>query len=114
MPMSPVGCTRVHCGEQSTPVGVSGSHYKGRCVFLEVLVATDGINNVTINIYDNIKASGERIGNPNMVILGTERNWTYSSILARLCKKGIYIKVSVAGGGTCNVSVEYDTGVVEG
>lgn len=115
MPMSPIGKTRLHCGEQSTPTGVSGVHYNGKCGFLEVLVTTDGTNNVTINIYDNdASASGERIGNPDMVILGTERNWVYKPVLPRLCKRGIYVVISVAGGGTCNVSVEYDTGIVEG
>ena len=114
MPMSHVGKTRMHCGEQSTPVGVSGIHYTGRCGLLEILVTTDGVNNVTVNIYDNTSASGERIGNPNMVVLGTERNWSYYPVRPRLCKKGIYISVEVAGGGTCRVAVEYDTGVVEG
>lgn len=114
MPMSPVGKTRLHCGEQSTPVGASGIHYTGRCAFLEILVTPDGTNNVTINIYDNIAASGERIGNQNMVILGTERVWAYAPVLPRLCKKGIYIKIAVAGGGTCEASAEYDTGLVEG
>ena len=113
MPMSPIGKTRLHCGVQSTPVAVSGIHYAGRCAFLSITIDSDGTNAVTVNIFDNATAAaGTRIGNQNMVFGPTPRLIKYSPILPRLCVYGIYVQVVSAG--PCEVSVEYDTGEVEG
>jgi len=115
MPIQSLNKVRFHASLQSTPVGVSGVHYDGRCFLYAVHITTDGINNVTVNIYDNdAAAAGKRVGNPNMVVEGTERDWILSlGIRPREMKRGIYIQLAVAGGGTCQASAEYDTGGVE-
>ena len=113
MPIVDIDGIRTRVGVQSVPTGTSKVHYSGKCVFYEILIKTDGTNAVTLNIYDSLTATGKMIGNPDMVIAGAENNWTYNPVLPRLCWNGIYIDVSVAGGGTCRVSVEYDPGGVE-
>lgn len=113
MPIVDIDKIRTRVGVQSEPTGTSKVHYTGKCAFYEILITTDGTNAVTLNIFDNNAASGKRIGNPNMIIAGAENNWTYSPVLPRLCQTGIYIQLSVSGGGICRASVEYDPGGVE-
>jgi len=114
MPIVDIDKIRTRVGAQSTPTGTSKAHYVGKCAFYEIFITTDGTNAVTLNIFDNASAaSGKRIGNPDMIIAGAENNWTYSPVLPRLCQNGIYVQLTVAGGGICRASVEYDPGGVE-
>ena len=110
MPVGVVGKVQKVYGIQSTPRGVSAVHYVGRCYLNEVLVETDGVNDVAINIWDNNVAvgAGTRVGNPAMTITAATRNWAYTPPKSRLMKKGIYIEITCAG--TCYVSADYDPG----
>jgi len=94
---------------QSTPRAANAVHYAGNCLLYEVLVETDGTNDVIVNIFDNAEAAvGTRIGNPNMTVPGEVRSWSYCPPLPREMKKGIFITILCTG--TCSVIAHYDTG----
>lgn len=63
-----------------------------------VMIATDGTNAVTLNIYDNTAASGTKLI-PTRVIptSATSRGWSLSFIPAIPFKTGLYISVATDG-----------------
>lgn len=63
-----------------------------------VMIATDGTNAVTLNIYDNTAASGTKLI-PTRVIptSSTSRGWSVGFNPAIPFKTGLYISVSTAG-----------------
>lgn len=86
----------------------SASVVSGDCVFHGIVVSTDGSNDVTLDIYDNTVASGNRLIPNNTVITASQRAWSFSVDPPIWCRHGIYVNVSVAGGGTCKYIVYYD------
>ena len=94
----------------TAPATVSARAIAGACLFYGITVMTDGTNNVTLNIYDNTAASGTRLIPTNFIIPGIDRYFGYKPPLPIRCTNGIYVSVSVAGGGTCSYQVLYDRG----
>ncbi len=92
----------------TAPAAASAAAVTGRAAFYGIIVKTDGINNVTLNIYDNTAASGTKLIPTDTVISGTERTWTLSYTPAVGCTIGVYVSISVAGGGSAVYQVEYD------
>jgi hypothetical protein len=82
--------------------------YTGDALFGGFIVAMDGTNAVTIDVYDGTNSSGTKII-PQTVIPTSATNRSYSlSIDPGLhVYTGIYVVVSVAGGGSCAYTVYY-------
>lgn len=83
----------------------------GAGLFYGIIVRTDGTNNVTLNIYDARSATGTRLTPANIVISGTsyQSGWAFSLDPPITYTSGVYVSVSVAGGGTCSYDVLYYT-----
>ena len=84
----------------------------GRCIFHGITIRTDGTNDVTFTIYDGITASGKNVLFPkSQIISGTAWNKTpYAAgqTPGILMKTGIYVSVSVAGGGLVTYKIQYE------
>lgn len=81
--------------------------YTGACYFHGILVATDGTNAVTLDIYDNTAGSGTVI-TPTIVI-PTSASMRSASIGFNppvWCKTGIYVDITLAA-GSCSYVVYY-------
>lgn len=83
----------------------------GAGLFYGIVVRTDGTNDVTLNIYDSKSAIGTKLTPSNIVIDGVTyvQGWSFSTNPAITYTGGIYVDVSVAGGGTCSYQVFYYT-----
>ena len=81
---------------------------QGAGTFYGVVVATDGTNAVTMSVYDNIAASGTLIV-PTTVIPSSATNRVFAVGFTPAVKfnNGLYVAVSVAGGGSCSYVVYY-------
>ncbi|MCE5265727.1 MAG: hypothetical protein LLG97_19635 [Deltaproteobacteria bacterium] len=92
----------------TTDGAASGIAVSGAAAFYGIVVVTDGTNNITLNVYDNTAAAGSTLVPADTVILGGDRIWTFSWDPAIKCTTGIYVSISVAGGGTAKWKVQYD------
>lgn len=92
----------------TTPAGSSALTVSGSGVFHGFIMKTDGTNDVTINVYDNTVASGTALMPTDCVILGANRLYTFSYDPPVPCNTGIYVEVTVAGGGSCSYQVLYE------
>ena len=88
----------------------SGQAYLGKCAFRSVNVVTDGTNAVTLNVYDATSATGKKLIPTNTYIAGTSRTWSWEYGTGIEVSTGVYVQISVAGGGSCSVIVAYDAG----
>jgi len=102
------GTGQVQVSKITAPAASSGSAVSGQSAFFGLVVKTDGINNVTINVYDNTAASGTALIPTDTVIAGSDRTWALSYNPAIKCTNGIYVSLTVAGGGTATYQVQYD------
>lgn len=76
--------------------------------FHGITVITDGTNIPTIDIYDNTVASGRRlIPTWPVPTVTVNRSITYDMSPPIKVQNGIYVGVSVAGGGTVTYMVYY-------
>ena len=91
----------------TVPGTASAVAYTGPCYFYGLTLKTDGINNVTLNIYSGLSDTGEKLLPTDLVVQGTDYYFGYSPPLPIYCATGIYVKVAVAGGGTCAYQVLY-------
>jgi hypothetical protein len=96
--------------ELSTNYQTSTAIISGKVAFGGIVIKTDGTNDITLNIYDNTTNSGKRLIPPNSVISGSAKVWALGYDPPIKCSNGIYVEVSVAGGGTCSFQVVYDQG----
>lgn len=96
----------LHYNEVTRTFGASTIAVGEPCIFRSILVNTDGTNNITLNIYDNLAASGKRLCPTDWIILGTSRTWIYSPEL--LCNNGVYVEVTTSGAVVYQVI--YDVG----
>jgi hypothetical protein len=96
----------------STTGAASGVAVDKTCIFYGVLIVPDGTNDVTVKVWGNTAASGlvlidtytvKGSGGPHAVgfMPGVDR--VNGSIIS-----GVYVSISVAGGGTCTWKVQYD------
>lgn len=86
----------------------SGIAVSGATAFYGIAVKTDGVNNVTLNAYDNTAASGTTLVPANTVIQGADGIWTFAWNPPVKCATGIYVSIAVAGGGTASWMVQHD------
>jgi len=102
------GIGQVQVAKISVPATTSSAAVSGPSAFYGLIVKTDGVNNVTINVYDNTAASGTPLIPTDTVIAGSDRTWALSYNPAIKCTNGVYVSISVAGGGTATYQVQYD------
>ena len=91
----------------TVPATSSAIAYTGRSFFYGLTLKTDGTNNITLNIYSGLSDAGEKLLPTDLVVQGTDYYFGYSPPLPIYCATGIYVKVAVAGGGTCAYQVLY-------
>lgn len=77
-----------------------------------ILMATDGTNAVTLDIYDKATAAtgAKLIATTVVPTSATNRSWSLSFAHPKRCENGIYVVVTPAGGGTCAYVVDYIPG----
>ena len=82
--------------------------YTGNALFQGILIATDGTNAVTLDVYDGTTTGGTKVI-PQTVIpsSSTNRSWALSIDPGLLVRTGIYVAISVAGGGSASYTVYY-------
>jgi hypothetical protein len=78
--------------------------YTGPCIFHGFLLGTDGVNDPTITVYNNISAAGEEVV-PTTVFDASALGLNGVSGMYALCTIGIYIEIASAG--TCEAVVQY-------
>ena len=105
-----VGGQTIGVNNITTEASVSTAIVSGKVAFCGIIIKTDGVNNITLNIYDNTIASGKPLVPTDTIILGNLRLVTLNYYPPIRCNSGIYVSVSVAGGGTCSYQVIYDNG----
>lgn len=79
----------------------------GPCWFTGFILRTDGINNVTLNIYDGTGVTTTNLIPADFVLPGEDRYFSYRPPSPIRCKVGIRVVVAVAGAGTCAYQVMY-------
>lgn len=72
-------------------------------LFFGILVATDGANAVTLDVYDNDAAAAGTKLIPQVVIPSSATDRLRKIFLPApvIAHEGIWVEVAVAGGGTC-------------
>jgi len=91
---------------QTISVTESGIAYTGPCAWGGALIGDkDGINNMTVTVYDGITAAGTEIV-PTTIFDGTSKGLEGVAENRKIqCTTGIY--VLIAGSGTIKVTVRY-------
>jgi hypothetical protein len=81
---------------------------RGPVNFHGITIITDGTNAVTVDIYGNTAASGTKLI-PQWIVTSSASNraQTYSLYPPVRSEDGIYVNISVAGGGTASYMVYY-------
>jgi hypothetical protein len=78
----------------------------GAGVFYGVLVCTDGVNDITLNVYDGLTASGSKLLPSDVVVAGWTNLVSIYSDNGLVVDNGIY--VSAVTSGTYTFQVYYD------
>lgn len=110
------GASRLFDGQNtsqwSTDRTASAAVVTGACIFHGITIIMDGTNDVTFTIYDGIAAAGSTVLVPaSQVIAGA--TWNKTPFMAGqtpgvFMETGIYVSISVAGGGTVRYKVQFD------
>lgn len=74
----------------------SGLIYAGPCVFHGYLVGTDGVNDPSVTIYNNTKASGREVA-PSATYDASALGMNGVTGMYMYCDLGLYLDVSCAG-----------------
>lgn len=80
--------------------------YSDECVFDGIVVMPDGTNDVTVTVYDNSTGSGSTPV-PTFTFSGTGGAQALMMPCSVRMGTGIYVNVTVAGGGTVEYTVYY-------
>ena len=94
----------------STSRSASASVVVGRCVFNGIDIKTDGVNDVTLNVYDSLSASGTQLLPDSVIIPGSARLTSISYDPPVLAEIGIYVEAVAADSGIYEYQVLYDMG----
>ena len=93
------------------PSTASGLAVTGACSFGGIIIKTDGANDITVNVYDSLTASGNKLIPTDTLITGASRLVAIDFNPPLNCTTGVYVSVSVAGGGgSATYQVIYRTG----
>lgn len=93
------------------PLIETGAAITSKCIFTGFVVKTDGTNNVTLTFHDNASAASGNLLLPTAVVVpGTARIYTFGYSPGVPAYNGVYVTISVAGGGATAVMVLYDQG----
>ena len=90
-----------------TALTASGIVLTGSGQFHGFAIKCDGTNDVTVNVYDNVEASGTKLIPTDTIFDGTVKSNAWSEIPPISVDNGIYIKIAVAGGGACEIVPRY-------
>lgn len=86
---------------QSAEKTASAAITSGAAVFHGLVVMSDGTNEITVNGYDNTSNSGKKLFPTWTVTTSSSNRAQALSIMPPVkCTVGIYIEVTVGGGGT--------------
>ena len=87
----------------------SAAAVTGQGIMAGICVTTDGTNAVTFNFYDNTSAAEGTFHLPtNYIIAASPRYQCFGFDPPSYFGTGLYVSVSVAGGGSCNYQINYD------
>lgn len=110
------GASRLFDGQSTSQWSVdktaSAAVVTGACIFHGITIVTDGTNDVTFTIYDGITAAESTVLVPaSQVIAGA--TWNKMPFMAgqypgAYMETGIYVSISVAGGGSFKYKVMYE------
>jgi hypothetical protein len=92
------------------PADASGQAVGTECAFAGLIVRPDGINEVTLNVYDNTEASGSRVLPSDIKVKGDVGLWAIGCDPGIDVTVGIYVHLAIAGGGSAEYQVLYDDG----
>ena len=92
----------------TAPATASAASVTGPGLFYGIIVLTDGTNNVTVNVYDNTAASSTKLIPTDFIVSGSNRSLAISYDPGVKFSTGIYVDISVAGGGSCSFQILYD------
>lgn len=84
--------------------------YTGRCKLYGILIGTDGTNDPTVTVFDNTSAAGNEVI-PTVTYDASLQGLSGATMPGEgiLCKNGIYVEISVGGGGSVEVVILYST-----
>lgn len=82
--------------ETSGELTSSGVAYTGETYFYGILVAGDGANAVTVNVYDNTAGSGKKLC-PTFIVPTTDQLLNGPIGLSVRAHNGIYVSLATAG-----------------
>lgn len=98
----------VKVSELTQPATVSAAAVTGPCAFMGIVLQTNGTNDITLNIYDNDEASGNKLIPTDTVIEGNpKRLWSLAYDPGIRCVTGVYVDVD---GTLGSYQVQYDQG----
>ena len=100
-----MGSKRTHKASCSGGTPANELAFTGRCFFQGFLLGTDGTNDPTITVYDNIASSGREIV-PTTTYDASALGLNGAMIAVELeCNYGIFVDITCAG--ACEVVVIY-------
>jgi hypothetical protein len=94
------------------PAAVSGQAVLGGCAFAGLIVRPDGTNEVTLNVFDNTEALGNRILPSDIKVKGNAGLWAIGFDPGVDVEVGVYVELAVAGGGSAEYQVLYDESAI--
>lgn len=99
--LSAYGAAVTSSGQETASKAIRTS----RCAFAGIIVATDGTNDVTVDVYDNADgATGTRLV-PQFVVDGADDIGGILFEPVVKCQRGIYVDITTAG--TCKYVIYY-------
>jgi hypothetical protein len=102
------GCS-ISAGKTASALIVTGSG-----IFLGLLIKCDGTNDLTLNVFDAVSAAGTQLIPTDLVFDGTVKANSLGLLPGIRFVTGLYLEIAVAGGGSCEVQVLYDTDDIKG
>jgi hypothetical protein len=86
--------------------------YTGLCGLGGIIIRTNKVVDVTLNIYDGIDNTGKLVSLPDLVLKRKANNniWTLNYSPAIECINGIYVEATVPIGGAIDYQVVYEEG----
>jgi hypothetical protein len=88
------GSERIFVQRSTEILNSSQLAIRGHSIFFGILVQTDGTNDVTVSLYDNVKGEGKQIIPAQTVLAASSRNVSISMDPPLECTRGIYLVIS--------------------